>query len=552
MTDPKTDPKTEPKTDTAAGHQTMVQLLQQGLFHHRRGEVALAMERYSEVLQKDPKNAEALYYVAVIACQEGQFKQGVDLVRKALALVPPEARMLNLLGQALDRLGQPLEAVKALDQAIALDPKLAAAHANRANIMVDAGLPDEALKGFDKALALEPNSPHELINRGGLLELVGRLEDALKDYEHALKLEPNTAEVHANLGSVLKDLGQVDVAAGHDAAARFDEAIAAYDRAIKLKPRLHEAYAARGEIKLMRGDWVDGFSDYDHRAEFANPTVTPLPDPRWHGEKRDGERIVLVAEQGLSDIIQFCRFAPALVAQGHDVVLLVHKGMAPLLATLKGVTVVTDAAELESKRPLRWLPLMSVPTILGTTPETLPRDVPYLSAEPARVAAFAGKLGTAKFKIGINWSPGNPDRTVLAERHIPLPAFAALAALPGVELIALQKGAALGDIKGVAFREKIRTIDADPNPDAGYFLDTAAAMMGLDLVVGCDSAIVHLAGALGRPVFTLVPVISDWRWMLSRADSPWYPTLRVFRQTTARQWGPVFERVVAAARERLA
>lgn len=547
-----TEPKTDPKTDTPAGHQSMVQLLQQGLFHHRRGEVALAMERYSEVLQKDPKNAEALYYVAVIACQEGQFKQGVDLVRKALGLVPPEARMLNLLGQALDRLGQPLEAVKALDQAIALDPKLAAAHANRANIMVDAGLPDEALKSFDRALALEPNSPFELINRGGLLELTGRLEDALKDYEHALKLEPNTAEVHANRASVLKDLGQVDVAAGHDGAARFDEAIGSYDRAIKLKPRLHEAFAARGEIRLMRGDWLPGFSDYDHRAEFANPTFKPLPDPRWHGEPRPGERIVLVAEQGLSDIIQFCRFAPALVAQGHDVTLLVRADMAPLLATLHGVAIVTDAAELESKRPLRWLPLTSVPGLLKTTPETLPREVPYLSADPARVAAFAGKLGAAKFKIGITWSPGEPDRTALTDRHIPLTAFAALAALPGVELIALQKGAPLGDIRGVAFREKVRTIDADPNADRDYFLDTAAAMMGLDLIVGCDSPIVHLAGALGRPVFTLVPVISDWRWMLSRDDSPWYPTMRVFRQAAARQWGPAMEKIVAAVKERLA
>jgi tetratricopeptide (TPR) repeat protein len=544
-------------TDPVADHKTMAQLLQQGLFHHRRGEVQLAMERYGEVLQQDPKNAEALYYVAVIACQEGQFKQGVELVRKALALVPPEARMLNLLGQALDRLGQPLEAVKALDQAIALDPKLAAAHANRANIMIDAGLPLEALKSFDAALALNPDSAPELINRGGLLEQMGRAEDALTDYDRAVALAPELAEVHANRGAVLKDLAQLDIAAGKTDTPRFDAAIAAYDSAVKLKRGLHEAYAARGQIKLMRGDWVGGFADYDHRAEFANPTFKPLPDPRWHGEKRDGERIVLVAEQGLGDIIQFGRFAPALVAQGHEVVLLVHKGMAPLLASLKGVTVVTDAAELESKPPLRWLPLMSVPTILGMTPETLPREVPYLSADPARVAAWAdklgaGKLGTAKFKIGINWSPGNPDRTILAERHVPLPAFAALAALPGVELIALQKGPALGDIKGVAFREKVHTIDADPNADAGYFLDTAAAMMGLDLVVGCDSAIVHLAGALGRPVFTLVPVISDWRWMLSRDDSPWYPTMRVFRQAAARQWGPVFERIVAAVREQMA
>lgn len=538
-------------TDPATDHKTMAQLLQQGLFHHRQGQIQQAMERYGEVLQKDPKNADALYYVAVVACQEGQFKQGVDLVRRAMSLVPPEARMLNLLGQALDRLGQPLDAIKALDQAIALDPKLAAAHANRANILTDAGMPLEALKSFDRALELAPDQPTELINRGGLLELVGRPEDALKDYDRAIALDPNMAEVQANRGAVLKDLGLLDMARGKTDTTRFNDAISAYDRAVKIKRGLHEAYAARGQIKLMTGDWIGGFNDYDHRAEFANPTFKPLTDPRWHGEKRDGERIVLVAEQGLGDIIQFVRFAPLLAAQGHDVVLLVRKAMAPLLSTLKGVTIVTDAAEMDAMRPLRWLPLMSAPRVLATTPETLPRAAAYLSAEPARIAKWADKIGAAPFKIGITWSAGNPDRTQAANRNIPLTAFKALADLPGVELIALQKGPAVAEIKGVAFRDKIRTIEADTNPDADYFLDTAAVIGQLDLVVSCDTSIVHLAGALGKPVFAAVPVISDWRWMLNREDSPWYPSLRVFRQEAAQQWGPVFTRIAAAVAERL-
>lgn len=538
-------------TAPTADHQTMAQLLKQGLFHHQRGEIQLAMERYAEVLQKDPKNAEALYYVAVISCQEGQFKQGIDLVRRAMTLVPPEARMLNLLGQALDRVGQPLEAIKAIDQAIALDPRLAAAHANRANILIDAGMPQEALKSFDRALELNPDQPTELINRGGLLEAAGRPDEALKDYDRAIALAPDVAETHANRGAVLKDLGLIDLARGKTDTAHFDEAIAAYGRAVKLKRSLHEAYAARGQIKLMTGDFAGGFADYDHRAEFANPTFKPLPDPRWHGEKRAGERIVLVAEQGLGDIIQFCRFAPVLAAQGHDVVLLVRKGMAPLMSMLHGVTIVTDPAELEPMRPLRWLPLMSVPGVLGTAPETLPREVPYLAADPARVQAWAGKLGNAPFKIGINWAAGNPDRTVLAQRNLPLTAFKDIAALPGVELIALQKGAALGEIRGVAFRDKIRTIDADMNADADFFLDTAAVVSGLDLVIGCDTSIVHLAGALGRPVFVAVPIISDWRWMLRRDDSPWYPSLRIFRQDTPQDWRSVMAKIAAAVKERI-
>jgi hypothetical protein len=352
---------------------------------------------------------------------------------------------------------------------------------------------------------------------------------------------------------VLKDLGLLELGRGAADSAHFDESIASYTRAVKLKRSLHEAYAARGQVKLMRGDWATGFADYDHRAELADPTYKALPDARWDGAApRAGERLVLVAEQGLGDIMQFARFAPVLAAQGHDVVVLVHKGMVPLLSTLQGVSVVGDMAALESQRPLRWAPLMSVPGMLGTTPETLPRDVPYLSADPARVAAWAGKLGNAKFKIGINWTAGNADRTVAADRNIPLTAFRDIATLPGVELVALQKGQALQDIKGVAFRDKIRTIDADMNAESDFFLDTAAVVSQLDLVIGCDTSVVHLAGALGKPVFTAVPVISDWRWMLRRDDSPWYPTMRVFRQDATAQWGPVFARIAAAVAERLA
>ncbi len=534
-------------TDPTTDHKTMAQLLQQGLFHHRQGQIPQAMERYGEVLQKDPKNADALYYVAVVACQEGQFKQGVDLVRRALSLVPPEARMLNLLGQALDRLGQPLEAVKALDQAIALDPKLAAAHANRANIMIDAGLPAEALKSFDKALELAPDSPLELINRGGLLQSAGRRDDALKDFDRAIALSPDVAEVHANRGSVLCEMALLELAGGRGDPAGLDEAVASYTRAIKLKRSLHEAYVARGRIKLMRGDWPPGFADLEHRFELTGPDYKPpLPDTRWDGTApRAGERLVLVADQDFADVIQFARFAPMLAAQGHDVVVLAHKSMAPLLSTLKGVTVVSNVADLESKRPLRWLPLASVPAVLMTTPETLPRE-PYLSADPARVAAFADKLGEAPFRIGIVW-----DGTDNPHSNIPLTAFKDIAALPGVELIALQKGQPVQDIRGVAFRDKIRTIDADTNADSDFFLDTAAVISQLDLVIGPDTPVVHLAGALGRPVFTAVPAIADWRWMLQRDDSPWYPGLRVFRQDGTQSWGSVFARMAAAVSEKL-
>jgi hypothetical protein len=178
--------------------------------------------------------------------------------------------------------------------------------------------------------------------------------------------------------------------------------------------------------------------------------------------------------------------------------------------------------------------------------------VPYLSAAPDRIESWRARLGAGGFKIGINWAPGHADKTHISRRDIALTNFAALAALPGVELVSLQKGAPLGEIAEVAFRDKIRTIDADPDADADFFLDTAAVMTQLDLVIGCDTSIVHLAGALARPVFTALPVISDWRWMLARDDTPWYPTMRLFRQDASQQWAPVFERITAAVREWIA
>lgn len=542
--------------DTAnSGHQTIANLLQQGLFHHRQGDIPGAMERYSEVLGKDPKNTDALYYVAVIACQEGQFKQGVDLIKRALSFTAPQARMLNIMGQALDRLGQPLEAMKAIDQAIALDPNLAAAHGNRANILVDAGMPVEALASFNRALELDPNSIPDLLNRGALLATFGRYQDALADYDKVAALDPSYPEVHANRAAVLKDLGQIEVHNGAADSARFDEAMAAFDRAIKTEPRLHEAYLGRGMLKLARGDWPAGFADYEHRSGVGRPGFTPMAQPRWDGAPLNGERLVLLAEQGLGDTIQFCRFAPLFAAQGIDVTLLVKPAMAPLMRTLKGldgITIAGDVGEVEAEaRPFRWLPLLSAPHILGTTLASLPGDTPYLSADPARVREWAGKLGpnpAAKFRIGINWTSGHADMMLAARRDIPLAAFAPLAALPGVELISLQKGESAGQIATVPFGGTIKTIEADMDAEADFFLDTAAVMQNLDLVISCDTSVPHLAGSLARPVFIALPVKADWRWLLNRDDTPWYPTMRLFRQDGSRDWSPVLARIVDAVR----
>jgi len=240
---------TEPKTDAAT-------LLQQGLFHHRQGQFDLAMQRYVDVLQADPTNTDALYYVAVVACEDGQYQQGIDLAKRAVAVGKPQARVLNLMGQAYDRLRQPLEALKAYDQAIALDPNFAAAHGNRAAVLADAGMPDEALKSFDRALALNANSGADWLNRGTLLHELGRFDDAIESYGRAIALAPAVAEAHAGLGVALMAL------------ARLDDALASLDQAIKLNPAMVAAHKARALtlIAMKRND--EARVSHDRAAEL--------------------------------------------------------------------------------------------------------------------------------------------------------------------------------------------------------------------------------------------------------------------------------------------
>jgi tetratricopeptide (TPR) repeat protein len=516
------------------------------------GNLRAAMEGYMKILTREPTNADALYYVAVVAAQEGQHAESIKLAQRALSFGPPQARLHNLLGQSHFRLGQVREALDQYNRAIALQPDFADAFGNRANVLSNLGRHEAALADYDRALALREKSPEDWSNRGAVLQDLDRNDEALESYERALALKPDFSGAHYNRGNILRDRAQSeDARAGANGAsaghASFEAALAGYNKAISLNPQFAEAFVGRAIVHLLRGDWEQGFRDFEHRTKSGPPTFVPLPHPYWDGKPLTGERLVLVTEQGLGDTINFCRFGPLLAARGFDVTILTKAALAPLLSALPGVKIATSADQLaQDPRPIRWLPLMSVAGALGIRPQTVPASVPYLSAEPERIAAWAARLGAGRFKIGINWTSGHSDNLHFLKRNIPLAAFAPLAALPNVQLFSLQKGPAANQIAQVAFRDKIELLDADPNPDADLFLDTAAAMTQLDLVITCDTSVAHLAGALARPVFTLLPVVADWRWLLGRDDSPWYPTMRLFRQSAPGDWPEVMTRIAHA------
>jgi len=542
------------------------ELIQQGLFHHRRGELGEAMQRYSEVLRADPGHAEALYYVAVVACQEEQFKQGIELAEKALAAGPPQARVHNLLGKAHERLGEHLEAIKSFDAAIALDPGFAEAHGNRAALLAAAGLPDEALTSFDRALVLDPKAAPDWINRGALLQELDRHQEALASYDKALALAPNDPGILLNRANALAMLD------------RFAEAERTYDQAIARDPKLAIAYAHKGlavkhqgrfaearklmerahamrpkdanfafalaQLMLLTGDWRPAWPLFESRASLARPAYAPLEGELWRGQAPADFRLVLLAEQGLGDSVHFSRYASLLAARRHDVTLLAPPVLAPLLRTLPGVERVASSAEelADDKRRYLWLPLLSSMGALHLTPDTIPQQEPYLAAEPERVARWRQRLGSG-FKVGIFWQ--GSTRASAA----PLAALAPLADVAGLRLISLQKGPAASEIAQVPFGARVeRVLDAD-DLSAEALLDTAALMASLDAVVSIDSMPAHLAGALGRPVFLALPLIPDWRWLTERDDTPWYAATRLFRQDATRQWQLVFERMAQELRE---
>lgn len=540
-------------------------LLQQGLFHHRQGDLRSAIERYSEVLRIDPNNADALYYAAVIACQEDQLKEGLSLARRSLEQ-GPQARTHNLIGKALEREGDHLEAVKAFDAAIALDADYAEAHGNRAAILAEAGLAAEALKGFDRALALDPAAATDWINRGALLQKIGRHEEALASYEKALTLVPDEPTFQMNRANALASLGRYGeaerlydailarapkaaIAMAHKALAmkmqgRLSEARVLLDQAHKIEPKNAAVAVPLAELMLLSGEWRPAWPLYEARATLPRPPFRPLPGERWQGQPAGDFRLVVLCEDDPGEAVLFARYASLLAGRGHAVTVLAPPLLAPLLRTLPGIErVISDPAALDDdKRRYLWTPLCSTPRLLHLTADNVPEQAPYLSADPARAKAMAERIGGDGFKVGLVWREGATG--------VPLSTLAPLAEVPGVRLVSLQKGPAAAEAAQAEFGARLAQ-PLDPNaisPEA--LADLAAAVSHLDLVVATDSLIAHIAGALGKPVFLALSAVPAWHWLMGRDDTPWYREMRLFRRDGG-DWPAVAARMAEALRQRM-
>jgi tetratricopeptide (TPR) repeat protein len=502
--------------------------LQYGRRLHGAGRLAEAGQVYQQVLAAAPRHAEAQDMMGVLLLQMGRPAEALPWFQNAIASNATKADFHVHQAHALLALGRTGEAANACRAALRLKRGHAEAHQTLGRALTETADYTEALKEFQDAVRLKPDLLDGLNDLGTALHHANRLEEAARTLARAVAREPNEAGILLNLSSVLKSLG------------RFDEAEARLTAALRLAPSDPRVLYNHSLLMLLLGRFEAAWPGWEQRFRAGAVPPRGLSAPVWRGEPLAGRTLLIHAEQGLGDTIQFCRFP---FPTDGTVILEAQPRIVRLLGGLRGAPRILPMGEALPAFDLTC-PLMSLPAIFGMTVASIPRDVPYLTAESDAVALWRTRLGAHGFRVGIAWQ-GNPSRREDGGRSIPLEQFPPLASVPGVRLISLQKhDGAEQLIPGIAVETLGQAFDSGPDG----FVDTAAVMMNLDLVITSDTSIAHLAGALGRPAWAALRAVPDWRWLLERTDSPWYPTMRLFRQTTRDDWVPVF----AAMRDALA
>jgi Flp pilus assembly protein TadD len=499
------------------------------------GERDQAASHYEQALKLKPDDFETRFRLGVVRMEQDRSADAVTHLREARRLRPGGIDTLNHLGIALFKQKQPEEAATVLEEALRLRPNAPGIRNNYGMVLFHLGRYSDAVAQYHQSLRLEPGNPGTISNLANALREQGQIEQALLWYEEALRTSPQAADVHNNLGITFVRSRHLDQARYH------------YSEALRLQPDFPEARLNRAHLRLVEGDYTNGWNDYECRWLMKDAEPFRCRQELWDGSDLDGRTILLHWEQGYGDTLQFIRFVPLVKAKGGKVVLTCQPRLFDLLSHCKGFDQLIRHGDPLPEFDVH-APLATLPKLLGITVETIPADIPYLFAAPVRLEHWRRELPPSdSLKVGIAWQ-GNPRYGGDRHRSIPLIFFLPLARLAGVQLYSLQKGEGSEQLLSLALGNGILDLAGRLDERGGAFLDTAAALKNLDLVITCDTSIGHLAGGLGVPTWTLLSFNSDWRWLLERQDSPWYPTVRLFRQQRAGDWSEVFLRVADALR----
>ena len=591
------------KPDFAAAHRG------RGMTLLRLGQPDAAVQALSNAIRLQPDNAAFQNDLGVALERLERKTEALTHFERAVQLNPGHVEAHHNRALVEAALGRHAQALVSLDRALALQPQRAAIHANRGHVLADLGRADEAIASYNKALALQPRDAMTLRKRGQLLLTQQRIPDAIVDFEasvalapadadthflqgvalslqqdhatallsfeRALELDPRSAEILNNRGVALGQLSRHEDALSSFLLAianapgnieaytnaantlttlqRHGEAQQYFDLALSIKPQDSSLLWGKARALLSLGDFRQGWPLYEARLqlEYLRSLRRHSDLPRWQGgESIEGKTLFVFAEQGLGDTVQFCRYLPLLAARGAKVIFEVQPALKALLETspLIGAPTPVQILAVDDSLPPFDLatPLLSLPWLLGTELETVPADVPYLGADPARKASWQGRLAALPgLKAGLVWQ-GHIETEKYGGcigRSSGLAAMAPLAEVSGVTLVSLQKDVSAEQRAQVPFGSKVLELTDPRDMGPAAMMDTAAIMSGLDLVVTTDTLTAHLAGALGIPVWVVLSASPDWRWLTEREDSPWYPTMRLFRQRAGGGWSEVYERV---------
>jgi tetratricopeptide (TPR) repeat protein len=491
-----------------------------------------AVASYDKAIELKPEYAEAYSNRGIALKDLRQLEAAVASYDKAIALKPNFATAFSNRGNALKELKQFIASVANYDKAIALKPDFAAAYNNRGLSLQELRQLDSAITSYDKAISLKPDYAEAFYNRGNALQELKQLVAAVASYDKAIALQPEYAEAYSNRGIALKDLNQLDAA------------ITSYDKAIALKSDFPDARCNKSLLLLLNGELCEGFSLYEWRwaqKEDYLYSKRIFHQPLWRGlDPLLNKKILIHAEQGLGDTIQFCRYVRMVADLGAKVIFEVQKPLLPLLNDLSDVC--TLIAKGDSLPEFDFhCPLMSLPLAFNTDLKSIPCAFSYLQADVRRVAYWKTRLKSNAFKIGICWQ-GSPGKRIDIGRSFELQLFQDIASLPDVQLISLQKGYGTEQLKSMPQGMEVLDIEDDLD-ESGAFLDSAAVMKNVDLFITSDTALAHLAGALGVKTWVVLKYVPDWRWMLERPDSPWYPSMTLYRQLSFDDWKPVFNQM---------
>jgi tetratricopeptide (TPR) repeat protein len=502
------------------------------MLYAQQGAMSSAVEMFRRAVRLKPNFFDAHYNLALAMNLTDEHEGALRHYQRALKLDPSHVDAINNYAGTLSKLGRFQDSLQQYRKLLALRPDHAEGHHNMGIIMTELRRFDEALKSAESAIAIFPGYAEAHFSCGVALAGMNRPSDALSSYDKAIILKPDYAEAFSNRGVVLQELD------------RLDDALESYDKAIALKPDYADAHRNRYMLLLLQGDFDRGWSEMEWRKKRDSVGGRQFHEPPWLGDADiTGKTLLVHWEHGLGDTIQFSRFIPLLQEMGIRVLFMPQRTLCALMSSLGGETrLVGDGGVLPDFD--YHCPLMSLPLAFKTTFESIPRKVPYLSAEQDRAERWRKVVLGSDFKIGIAWQ-GN----VLAEhsgRSVPLSQFGRLSKLPNVRLISLQKKDGSEQVGNQPTGMHVETLGDAFDAGRDAFLDTAAVMKNLDLVITIDTSIAHLAGALGIPTWVALKKVPDWRWLVDRSDSPWYPTVRLFRQKVRGDWEDVFRDIEAA------